>query len=69
MRIRNLLLRDPAAAITELGVIVNREDPELQGRHAWTRRYGAALERWYYASLVLFGVGMIALVAVAATWP
>lgn len=70
VRIRLLLLEDdPAKAITELGTIVNRKDPELQSRHSWTRRYGTLVERWYYASLALFGLGMIVVVAVAVMWP
>ena len=64
VRIRKLLLAEPGKAVAELGRIINREDTELQRRHCWTKRNGAAMERWYYASLILFGVGMIALVAV-----
>ena len=47
MRIRSLLLKDPDTAVAELNRI-NREDPEIQARHEWTLRRGAALTRWYY---------------------
>ena len=34
-----------------------------------TKRYGKAVERmYYYVSLVLFAVGMVAVVLVAMTW-
>ena len=68
IRIRKLLL-EPTKALVELHRILNREDPELRKRHCWLKRHGAALRWCYYGSLALFGAGMIAVVAVAATWP
>jgi hypothetical protein len=70
IRIRALLVRpDLAKATLELQRIINRDDPELACRHEWVSRNGRALGSWYYATLALFGVGMITIVAIATAWP
>lgn len=69
VRIRILLLKqDPGAAMTELLAIIERRG-ELSKRYETSKRLGTWLDGLYYATHILFAIGMAAVVGFAAFAP